>query len=50
MKNPEIATFVESYRSAETAAFVREKFRGTILPSWTTEKRNADDGEKKSAS
>ena len=50
VKNPEIATFVESYRSAETAAFVREKFRGTILPSWTTEKRNADDGEKKSAS
>lgn len=29
-----VKTFVESYRSPETKAFVEETFRGTIRPSW----------------
>lgn len=36
VKNPEITTFVESYRSPETAAYVLQKFKGTIRPSWQT--------------
>ena len=36
VKNPEITTFVESYRSPETAAHVLQKFKGTIRPSWQT--------------
>lgn len=40
-KSPEIEAFCRAYRSAETAAFIEEKFKGTIRPSWTVEKAKA---------